>query len=132
MTRPITLITGQWGDLSAEKLFELMSGIGYDGLELACGGDHFDVRRALTEDDYCEKKRAQLKKYNLDCWAISNHCLGQLVLDQIDERHKAIAPDYVWGFCSAPSRVTSWIQRLPRDRIRHTTILTKISHRRIT
>ena len=97
MTRPITLITGQWGDLSAEKLFELMSGIGYDGLELACGGDHFDVRRALTEDDYCEKKRAQLKKYNLDCWAISNHCLGQLVLDQIDERHKAIAPDYVWG-----------------------------------
>ena len=97
MARPITLITGQWGDLSAEKLFELMSGIGYEGLELACGGDHFDVRRAMTEPDYCEKKRAQLKKYNLDCWAISNHCLGQVVLDQIDDRHKAIVPEYVWG-----------------------------------
>ena len=97
MARPITMITGQWGDMKAEDLFAFMSKIGYEGAELACGGDHFDVRRALNEPDYCEKKHAQLKKYNMSCWAISNHCLGQAVLDKIDERHKAVVPDYVWG-----------------------------------
>ena len=43
--RPITLITGQWGDMSADELFDIMHNIGYDGLELACGTDHFDVRK---------------------------------------------------------------------------------------
>ena len=27
---------------------------GYDGIELACWGDHFEVDRALAEDDYCD------------------------------------------------------------------------------
>jgi len=97
MARPITMITGQWGDMKSDDLFALMSKIGYEGAELACGGDHFDVQKALNEVDYCEKKWAQLKKYNMSCWAISNHCLGQAVLDKIDERHKAVVPPYVWG-----------------------------------
>lgn len=97
MARPITMITGQWGDMKADDLFAMMSKIGYEGAELACGGDHFDVQRALKEADYCEKKQAQLKKYNMSCWAISNHCLGQAVLDKIDQRHQSVVPDYVWG-----------------------------------
>ena len=97
MARPITMITGQWGDMKADDLFAMMSKIGYEGAELACGGDHFDVQRALNEPDYCDKKWAQLKKYNMSCWAISNHCLGQAVLDKIDQRHKSVLPDYVWG-----------------------------------
>ena len=42
MTRPITLFTGQWADLPFEEVCRLASGWGYDGLEIACWGDHFD------------------------------------------------------------------------------------------
>ncbi len=97
MGRPITMITGQWGDLKSEELFALMQKIGFNGAELACGGDHLDVQKILNEPGYCEAKQAQLKKYNLSCWAMSNHCVGQAVLDQIDARHQSTIPDYIWG-----------------------------------
>jgi sugar phosphate isomerase/epimerase len=42
MTRPVTLFTGQWADLPLETLAARARGWGYDGLELACWGDHFD------------------------------------------------------------------------------------------
>jgi sugar phosphate isomerase/epimerase len=70
---------------------------GYDGIELACWGDHFEVDKALADDNYCRQKRELLERHNLQCLAISNHLVGQAVLDIIDERHKAILPDYVWG-----------------------------------
>jgi sugar phosphate isomerase/epimerase len=38
-----------------------------------------------------------LEIHGLQCHAISNHLVGQAVLDLIDQRHKAILPDYVWG-----------------------------------
>ncbi len=97
MARPVTMFTGQWADLSLEELARKFSEYGYDGLELACWGDHFEVDRALAEDDYCAKKRELLEKYNLKCFAISNHLVGQAVLDLIDERHKSILPPEVWG-----------------------------------
>ncbi len=97
MARPITIVTGQWADLKLDVFAEKMKAIGYEGLELACSGDHFDVEKALTEDDYCVKKRAQLKKFGLDCWAISGHLVGQCVLDTVDERHRSIVPARVWG-----------------------------------
>jgi len=97
MARPVTMFTGQWADLPLEQLAQKFSEFGYDGLELACWGDHFEVDKALAEDDYCAKKRELLEKYNLQCFAISNHLVGQAVLDLIDERHKAILPPYVWG-----------------------------------
>ena len=71
MARPVTLFTGQWADLSLEELAKTMAGIGYDGLELACWGDHFEVDKAMAEDDYCEKKRATLEKYDQQVFAIS-------------------------------------------------------------
>jgi len=97
MARPVTMFTGQWADLPLEELARKFSEYGFDGLELACWGDHFEVKRALEEDDYCAKKRELLDKYNLQVFAISAHLVGQAVLDRIDIRHKDILPDYVWG-----------------------------------
>lgn len=97
MSRPVTLFTGQWADLSLAELLPLVKKMGYDGVELACWGDHFEVDRALAEADYCRKKWALLKKHGLNCFAISTHLVGQAVCDLIDERHKAILPPDVWG-----------------------------------
>ena len=57
MARPVTLFTGQWADLSLETIAEKAASWGYDGLELACWGDHFNVQKALKEDGYCEGLR---------------------------------------------------------------------------
>ena len=43
MARPVTLFTGQWADLTLAEIAEKAAGFGYDGLELACWGDHFEV-----------------------------------------------------------------------------------------
>ncbi len=97
MARPVTMFTGQWADLPLEELAHKCSDFGYDGLELACWGDHFEVDKALAEDDYCAKRRELLEKYDLQVFAISGHLVGQAVLDNIDARHQAILPPYVWG-----------------------------------
>lgn len=97
MTRPVTLFTGQWADLSLETIAKKASQWGYDGLELACWGDHFNVHKALEEDDYCKERKQLLAKHNLQVWSISNHLTGQAVCDIIDERHKEILPAHVWG-----------------------------------
>ena len=97
MPRPITLFTGQWADLPLETLAQKVSEWGFDGLELACWGDHFEVDRALSEDGYIQSRHDILDKYGLKCYAISNHLVGQAVCDPIDKRHKSIVPDYVWG-----------------------------------
>lgn len=97
MGRPVTMFTGQWADLPVETLAQKVQGFGYDGMELACWGDHFEVDKALAEDDYCAKKHELLEKYNLQVFSISAHLVGQAVLDHIDLRHKAIVPEYVWG-----------------------------------
>jgi len=70
---------------------------GYDGLELACWGDHFDVRRAAEDPDYCVGHLEMLRSHGLQVFAISNHLVGQAVCDRIDERHRAILPEDVWG-----------------------------------
>ncbi|MAS35782.1 MAG: AP endonuclease [Anaerolineaceae bacterium] len=97
MARPVTLFTGQWADLPLETLAEKAASWGYDGLELACWGDHFEVDKALSDDGYTQSRWDILDKYNLKCFAISNHLVGQAVCDNIDQRHKSIVPDYVWG-----------------------------------
>jgi sugar phosphate isomerase/epimerase len=98
MARPVTLFTGQWADLPLETLAEKVSSWGYDGLELACWGDHFEVDKALENDKYVQSRHDILEKYGLKCYAISNHLVGQCVADTIiDERHKAILPPRLWG-----------------------------------
>ncbi|MDE3068156.1 MAG: sugar phosphate isomerase/epimerase, partial [Verrucomicrobiota bacterium] len=97
MSRPVTLFTGQWADLPLAELAPKAKAMGYDGVEPACWGDHFEVDRALDEPGYVEKKWALLQKHGLNCFAISNHLVGQAVCDLIDERHQAILPAEVWG-----------------------------------
>ena len=97
MPRPVTLFTGQWADMPLETLAAKAAAWGYDGLELACWGDHFDVRRALAEDDYCAGRHELLARHGLRVWAVSNHLVGQAVCDHIDARHQAIVPPNVWG-----------------------------------
>ncbi|MGA7303962.1 MAG: sugar phosphate isomerase/epimerase family protein [Rhodothermales bacterium] len=97
MARPVTLFTGQWADLPLEILAEKAADWEFDGLELACWGDHFDVQRALAEDGYCDSRREILARNGLKVWAVSNHLVGQAVCDRIDSRHRSILPDHVWG-----------------------------------
>jgi sugar phosphate isomerase/epimerase len=95
MSRAVTLFTGQWADLPFETMCKKAKEFGYDGLELACWGDHFEVDKA--NDRYCREKRDMLEKYGLKVFAISNHLVGQAVCDRIDLRHKSILPAYIWG-----------------------------------
>lgn len=97
MPRPVTLFTGQWADLPFDTLCEKAKSFGYDGVEIACWGDHFDVEQALSSDSYIQNRWDILNKHGLKCFAISNHLVGQAVCDPIDERHQAIVPPRVWG-----------------------------------
>jgi len=95
MARPVTLFTGQWADLPLDTVCEKAKSFGYDGVELACWGDHFEVAKA--DAAYCKAKRELLASHGLQLFSISTHLVGQAVCDLIDERHQAILPDYVWG-----------------------------------
>lgn len=97
MPRPVTLFTGQWADLPLAELAPLAREMGYDGLELACWGDHLDVRRAAEDRSYADDRKALLHEHGLKLLAISNHLVGQAVCDRIDERHQTILPAHVWG-----------------------------------
>jgi sugar phosphate isomerase/epimerase len=97
MARPVTLFTGQWADMPIAELAAKCGEWGFDGLELASWGDHFEVARALSDDGYCAERRELLERHGLGCWAISNHLVGQAVCDPIDGRHQAILPPEVWG-----------------------------------
>jgi sugar phosphate isomerase/epimerase len=97
VARPVTLFTGQWADLPLEDLARKCGEWGFDGLELACWGDHFDVDKALSDEGYVEERWEILRSNDLNCWSISNHLVGQAVCDPIDDRHKATLPVDVWG-----------------------------------
>ena len=90
MSRPVTLFTGQWADLSLNDLAPKIKEMGYDGAELACWGDHFDVQAALNDPEYVSKKWKHLEDNGLTSYAISNNLVGQAVCDNIDERHAVI------------------------------------------
>ena len=68
MPRPVTLFTGQWADLPLEDLAAKAGGWGFDGLELACWGDHFEVDKALADDGYCRSQQELLERNHLTCW----------------------------------------------------------------
>jgi sugar phosphate isomerase/epimerase len=98
MPRPVTLFTGQFADLPIAQLAKKAKAWGYDGLELACWGDHFEVDKAVESDVYIAERKRILEENGLTCHAVSNHLTGQAVCDKfIDERHKGTVPPYVWG-----------------------------------
>ncbi|MEX0152973.1 sugar phosphate isomerase/epimerase family protein [Microbacterium sp. LMI1-1-1.1] len=97
MARPITLFTGQWADLPFEEVARLAGEWGYDGLEIACWGDHLDPWR-WDDDAYVQGKLDVLERNGLKVFTISNHLKGQVVCDDpIDQRHRDIVSDRVWG-----------------------------------
>jgi sugar phosphate isomerase/epimerase len=105
LSKPITIFTGQWADLPFEEICRKASSWGYDGLEIACWGDHMEVRKAAQDPAYVEKKKEILKKYNLKCWALGAHLAGQCVGDRYDERLDGFAPEEVKG---KPEELRTW------------------------
>ncbi len=97
MSRPVTLFTGQWADLPLSELAEKCAGWGFDGLELACWGDHFDPLAAVRDGGYAQGQRRLLEEHGLGVWAIGCHLVGQAVCDPIDGRHQGVLPPEVWG-----------------------------------
>jgi len=98
MSRPITLFTGQWADLPFEEVAKLAAEWGYDGLEIACSGDHLDVARGAVDDHYIANRREILDRHGLQAFAISAHLQGQAVCDDpIDQRHRGILNSSLWG-----------------------------------
>lgn len=104
MTRPITLFTGQWADLSMDKMCKLAKQMGYEGLEIATWGQ-IDVHRAATDPTYVANLKDTLEKYNLGCWALGAHLAGQCVGDQWDQRLNGFAPDSLSG---KPDEIRAW------------------------
>ncbi len=97
MPRPVTLFTGQWADMPFETICEKAASFGYDGIELACWGDHFDVSQAAKSDKYCKGRWEIMHDFGLTAYAVSNHLVGQAICDLIDDRHKEILSPDVWG-----------------------------------
>jgi sugar phosphate isomerase/epimerase len=97
MARQVILFTGQWTDLPLEELAPKAADWGYQGLELACWGDHLEVQRALSETDRSTKVLDLLARHDLALPVLAAHRVGTAVGDVIDDRHKTLLPDYVWG-----------------------------------
>ena len=105
MPRPITLFTGQWADLRFEEICKKAGEMGYDGLEIACWGDHMDVNQATTDDAYIENRKKILKENGLQCWAIGAHLAGQCVGALYDPRLDNFAPKNLAG---KPKEIREW------------------------
>jgi len=100
--RLVTLCTGQFADIPLEELAPLAASWGFEGLELACWGDHVDVDRAATDIAYAQSRVEILAKSGLKVKAISNHLAGQLVCDLNDDaRTDVFAPASCAGNANA-------------------------------
>ncbi len=105
MSRPITLFTGQWADLSFEEMCEKASKMGYDGLEIACWGGHMEVEKAAKDPNYVEERKEILNKYKLKTWALGAHLPGQCVGARYDKRLDNFAPSDISG---QPEAIREW------------------------
>lgn len=105
MARPVTIFTGQWADLKFTEVCKIMGEMGYDGLEIACWGDHMDVEKAALNPEYVEEKRKILETNKLNCWALGNHLGGQCVGDAFgDPRLAGFAPSK----CKNDEEIRQW------------------------
>jgi sugar phosphate isomerase/epimerase len=92
------MFTGQWADMPLKELAKKAASWGYNGLELACWGDHFDAEKGAKDPAYCEQQKAILAEHGLKIWSISNHLAGQLICDpNNDSRSDMFAPAELAG-----------------------------------
>lgn len=97
MARLVTLTTCQWADMEFETLCKTAKEMGYDGLEIACWGNHIDPVRAANDMEYVQYIKDTLAKYGLECKAIASHIIGQCVGDYDDPRLDNFAPAELAG-----------------------------------
>lgn len=95
--RPVTIFTGQWADMPFETVCQKMKQFGYDGLEIACWGDHMDVRKAAADPAHVQSRLDILKKHGLKCWALGAHLSGQCVTSLYDSRYDGFMPAEIKG-----------------------------------
>jgi sugar phosphate isomerase/epimerase len=105
MSRPVTLFSGQWADMPFEKFCEKAASFGYDGIEIACWGEHLDLKKAATDAKYVEEIKTILKNHELKVWAIGTHIIGQCVGDNADARLNSFAPSNLAG---KPEEIRKW------------------------
>jgi sugar phosphate isomerase/epimerase len=105
MARTVTLFSGQWADLPFEKLCQKVKAFGYDGVEIACWGDHMDVQKAASDPEYARRKKAVLAEHKLTAYALGAHLAGQCVGDLWDPRLDTFAPADCKG---QPERIRAW------------------------
>ena len=116
MPRPVTLFTGQFADIPLKKLAKLAAEWGYEGLELACWGDHLDVAKAAKSKSYADSRISILAEHGLKLFAISNHLTGQLVCDpNNDSRSDMFAPKTCKG---KPEAKRKWAIKTMKDTAR--------------
>jgi len=105
MARPVTIFSGQWADLPFDKFCGKIKSFGYDGAEIACWGDHLDLKKAATDSAYAQERLAILGKHGLKTWAIGTHLPGQCVGDNWDPRLDGFAPSSLAG---KPEEIRKW------------------------
>jgi sugar phosphate isomerase/epimerase len=105
MARPVTLFSGQWADLPFATLCQKLRAFGYDGVEIACWGDHMEVQRAATDPGYVEAKKAILREHRLQAFTLGAHLAGQCVGDVWDPRLDGFAPAACKG---QPEKIRAW------------------------
>ena len=98
MPRPILLFTGPWADLPLDALAAKAGEVGLPGLELCCWGDHLEVQRGLSDDDYAPARLDLLARHDLQV-PVDRQPQGRPGGLRPDRRPApgAACPDYVWG-----------------------------------
>ena len=104
MKRPITICSGQFGDMPLEALCRQLRQIGYQGLELACQA-HIDVWKIVEDENYRAQFQKTLSDNQMMIGAISAHLMGQCVGDTYDERLDNFAPQALKG---KPEKIRAW------------------------
>ncbi len=94
---PILLFTASWADRPLEELATHAGEWGYAGVELCCWGDHLEIQRASADAEYIASRLDLLGRYDLQVHVLANHRVSQAIGDPIDDRHRDLLPDYVWG-----------------------------------
>ena len=115
MSRPVTLFTIQWGDLPLEEMCRLAKQMGYEGLELSAA--HLDMKKAAEDPAYVQSVKDMLKKYDLGCWAISNHLAGQCVIDTLPDAYDSRLDGFAPAECAGkPEEIQKTICQVgPQD-----------------